>query len=224
MTYCVGLMLEQGLIFAADARDSEITSRSDRSCELSAYERGGDRVIVLLSSGDLTRSREVCALLGLGGADESESALWHAKTLQEVAMLIAGAVRKVVHFHAVRPGMRDAVLGASFILGGQVLGETPRLFRISSNADVLEADSQETYFQIGESAYGKPIIEWVVRCQTPLNDAARCLLASFDTTMRNSLTVATPFDLLTYRTDTLAVHMRRRFNAGSAYFADNSFP
>ncbi len=222
MTYCVGLMLDQGLLFAADGR-GDGAAESGGACKLSAYERVGDRVIVILSSGGLASTEAVCRLLRLGGEGEDAFALWRVGSILDLALLFSRAIRDAALAHARRVGEGRAAFDASFILGGQVRGEAPRLFRVRSGADVVEAGVDEPYLQIGETTYGKPMIEWLMHHRTSFDDAASCVLASFDSTMRNDLTVATPIDLLGYRTDSLAVGMRRRFEAGSAYFANVGF-
>ena len=108
---------------------------------------------------------------------------------------------------------------ASFILGGQIAGEPPRLFRIYAEGNFIEASVETPYLQTGETKYGKPIIDRVITRSTSLNDAAQCVLVSFDSTMRSNLSVGMPIDLICYERDSLEVRMRRRFDEGDAYFS-----
>jgi putative proteasome-type protease len=113
----------------------------------------------------------------------------------------------------------DLVFNASFILGGQIRGEPMRLFRIYAEGNFIEAGTDTPYFQTGEAKYGKPIIDRVITQGTTLSDAAKCVLVSFDSTMRSNLSVAMPIDLISYERDSLAVKRRRRFEQGDPYFS-----
>jgi putative proteasome-type protease len=108
---------------------------------------------------------------------------------------------------------------ASFIVGGQLADEPQRLFRIYAEGNFIEAGSDTPYFQTGETKYGKPIIERVIERSTPLAKATKCVLVSFDSTMRSNLSVGMPIDLLCYEQDSLAVRKRRRFDDGDVYFS-----
>ena len=112
----------------------------------------------------------------------------------------------------------DIGFNASFILGGQIKGEPPRLFRIYAEGNFIEASLETPYLQTGETKYGRPIIDWVITRSTSLNDAAKCVLVSFDSTMRSNLSVGMPIDLICYERDGLEVRMRRRFDEGDLYF------
>jgi len=108
---------------------------------------------------------------------------------------------------------------ASFIVGGQVNGEPLRLFRIYAEGNFIEAGIDTPFLQTGETKYGKPIIDRVITPATPLAEAAKCVLVSFDSTMRSNLSVGMPIDLICYERDSLEVCKRRRFDDGDAYFS-----
>jgi len=112
----------------------------------------------------------------------------------------------------------DIGFNASFILGGQIKDEAPRLFRIYAEGNFIEASVETPYLQTGETKYGKPVIDRVITRSTSLNDAAKCVLVSFDSTMRSNLSVGMPIDLICYKRDSLEVRMRRRFDEEDAYF------
>jgi putative proteasome-type protease len=118
------------------------------------------------------------------------------------------------------PYLEDNPAGfnASFILGGQIRGEPMRLFRIYAEGNFIEAGIDTTYFQTGEAKYGKPILDRVIKRNTPLDDAAKCVLVSFDSTMRSNLSVGMPIDMVSYQRDELAVRMRRKIDEGDQYF------
>jgi len=113
----------------------------------------------------------------------------------------------------------DLSFNASFILGGQVKGEPPRLFRIYAEGNFIEASADTPFFQTGEAKYGKPILDRVITPPTSLADASKCVLVSFDSTMRSNLSVGMPIDLLCYERDSLEVRKRRRFEPGDPYFS-----
>jgi putative proteasome-type protease len=189
-------------------------------CKMTVFERRGDRVIVLLSSGNLAGTQAVIGVLNQRCvAGDATANLWRARTMFDVAMLVADAMRDIER----RDGqyLEDEAIrfNASFIVGGQISGEPIRLFRIYSEGNFIEAGLDTPYFQTGETKYGKPIIDRVITRFTPLVDAAKCVLVSFDSTMRSNLSVGMPIDLMCYQRDSLEVQMRRRFDDGDAYFA-----
>lgn len=219
MTYCVGMMLDDGLILASDSRTHAGVDNFACFCKMTVFERPGDRVVVLLSSGNLAGTQAVIGLLRQHAARATESSLWHAETMFDTAILVSDAMREVDRRDGQHLTDSDVGFNASFILGGQIAGEAPRLFRIYAEGNFIEASLETPYLQTGETKYGKPIIDWVITRKTPLKDAAKCALVSFDSTMRSNLSVGMPIDLLCYARDSLQVRMRRRFEAGDAYFA-----
>jgi putative proteasome-type protease len=219
MTYCVGILLDQGLVFGSDSRTNAGLDNIATFCKMTVLERPGDRIIVLLSSGNLAGTQAVVSLLKQRGKIEGEApTVWSAKTLFDVAGLVADAMRDIDR----RDGaylIDSGGFNASFILGGQIRGEPMRLFRIYAEGSFIEADLATTpYFQTGEAKYGKPIIDRVITPTTSLAVAAKCVLVSFDSTMRSNLSVGMPIDLICYQRDSLQVQMRRRFSEGDAYF------
>jgi putative proteasome-type protease len=218
MTYCIGVMLDQGIIFASDSRTSAGMDNIAKFCKMTFFERRGDRVIVLLSSGNLAGTQAVLGVLRqrCEGGDDVRS-LWTARTMFDVARLVADAMRDIER----RDGQylqESEAFNASFIVGGQIRGEAVRLFRIYAEGNFIEAEEATPYFQTGETKYGKPIVDRVITRHTPLADATKCVLVSFDLTMRSNLSVGMPIDLLCYERDTLEVTMRRRLESGDPYF------
>jgi putative proteasome-type protease len=136
----------------------------------------------------------------------------------DVAMLVADAMRDIERRDGKYLDQNEIGFNASFIVGGQIRGEPLRLFRIYAEGNFIEAGIDTPYFQTGETKYGKPIIDRVITRSTPLADAAKCVLVSFDSTMRSNLSVGMPIDLLCYERDSFEVKMRRRFEEGDAYF------
>lgn len=220
MTYCVGVMVNEGMIFASDSRTHAEVDNFAKFCKMTVFERPGDRVLVLLSSGSLAGTQAVISLLKQrndGGSDAPS--LWQAHTMFDVANLVANAMRDIEHRDGPYLAESGLKFNASFILGGQIAGEPPRLFRIYAEGNFIEAGCETPYVQTGETKYGKPIIDRVIGATTSLADAAKCVLVSFDSTMRSNLSVGMPIDLIAYRRDSLGIQTRMRFDEGDHYFS-----
>jgi putative proteasome-type protease len=220
MTYCVGILLDRGMIFASDSRTHAGVDNFAKFCKMTVFERCGDRVIVLLSSGDLAGTQAVVSVLkqrgeGVGAALN----LWDARTMFDVANLVADAMRHIERRDGPYLAESSIRFNASFILGGQISNEPMRLFRIYAEGNFIEAGLDTPFFQTGETKYGKPILDRVITRSTALADAAKCVLVSFDSTMRSNLSVGMPIDLICYERDSFTTRMRRRFDEGDAYFA-----
>lgn len=221
MTYCVGILLDQGMVFASDSRTNAGLDNIASFCKMTVLENAGERVIVMLSSGNLAGTQAVVSLLKQRGEHAGSRGfltVWNVMTMFDVASLVADSMREVDRRDG--PYLQDSGgFNASFILGGQIRGEAMRLFRIYAEGNFIEADLGMTrYFQTGEAKYGKPIIDRVVTPATSLADAAKCVLVSFDSTMRSNLSVGMPIDLVCYQRDSFKVQMRRRFAEGDNYF------
>src|SRR5687768_4662679 len=218
MTYCVGALLSDGMIFASDSRTNAGLDNFAHFCKMTVFERAGDRVIVLLSSGNLAGTQAVISVLKKR-ANSNGPGLWNAESMFDVANLVSDAMREIDRRDGEYLADSEVTFDASFILGGQIAGEPPRLFRIYAQGNFIEASAETPYLQTGETKYGKPIIDRVITRSTSLNDAAKCVLVSFDSTMRSNLSVGMPIDLICYKKDSLQVRMRRRFDEQDVYFS-----
>lgn len=215
MTYCIGVWLDEGMIFASDSRTNAGMDSVAKFCKMTVFERPGDRVIVLLSSGNLAGTQAVVSVLRQRCADgAAPTNLLGARTMFDVLVLVTDAMRDIEN--------RDAdyleTFNASFIVGGQIGGEPMRLFRTYAEGNFIEAGTDTHFFQTGETKYGKPILDRVLTQRTPVADATKCVLVSFDSTMRSNLSVGMPVDLVCYEKDSLQVRFRRRFDVGDTYF------
>lgn len=220
MTYCVAVMLDDGIIFGSDSRTNAGVDNFAKFCKMTVFERAGERVLVLLSSGGLAGTQAVVSRLRQRcEAKDDAPSLWTAQTMFDVAGLVGDAMREVDRRDTPFLAQSGLSFNASFLLGGQIRGEAPRLFRLYSEGNFIEASRDTPYLQTGETKYGKPILDRVITPATTLADAAKCLLVSFDSTMRSNLSVGTPIDLLLYERDSLQVRMRRRFDEHDPYFA-----
>jgi putative proteasome-type protease len=215
MTYCIAIKLKAGLVMLSDSRTNAGVDHISTFRKMAVYEKPGDRVLVLLSSGNLAISQAVRQRLILGFGGKS---IWSVGTLFEVAQLVGDAIRSVAKREEEALKAAGVDFNVSLLLGGQIAGEEVRLFHIYSAGNFIEATDENCYFQIGESKYGKPIIDRVVAPDTSLDEAAKCALISMDSTLKSNLSVGLPLDLLVYHTDKLAVSHVAHIDEKNAYF------
>ena len=221
MTYCVGALVEEGIVFASDSRTSATFDNIATFSKRNVFETPGERVIVILSSGNLATTQGVLARLRMRAKDDEGAAspggILGVRRMYEAAQLVGTTLREVVH--ASEPVQQQGVdIGCHFIVGGQIDRRKPRLFHVYPEGNFIEATEDTNFFQIGEHKYGKPILDRVVKYNTPLKHAAKAIIVSFDSTMRSNLTVGLPIDLLCYEKDTERVTLRTRFEPGDKYF------
>ncbi len=222
MTYCVAMRLNAGLVFLSDSRTNAGMDQISTFRKMSVYEKEGDRVLVLLSAGNLAITQAVKQLLStetIEGSDGEPATLWTAKCMFDVARIVGSAVRTVFARDAEALKKHGIDFNCSLIIGGQIKGETMRLFNVYAAGNFVEAGLDGVcYFQIGESKYGKPVIDRVVTPNTPLQEAAKCALISMDSTLKSNLSVGLPLDLLVYEAETLKVDKLINIDEGNAYF------
>lgn len=201
MTYCIGLQVDSGLVFLSDSRTNAGVDHINTFRKMTVFEHPGNRVLVLLSSGNLAITQAVLNELKSPDTD----GLSEAGNMVEAARVIGDALRRVYARDAEAFKEFGLDFTASFIFGGQIGLEPPRLFQIYAAGNFIEATRDTPYFQVGESKYGKPIIDRVVQPSTSLKDAAKCALISMDSTIRSNLSVGMPLDLLIYEAGNLKV-------------------
>ncbi len=219
MTYCVGILLADGIVLASDSRTHAGVDNFAKFCKMTVFERAGDRVLILLSSGNLAGTQAVISLLQQRcDVGDGTPSLWTASTMFDAVGLVADAVRDIERRDAPYLKSGPIAFNASFIVGGQLRGEPPRLFRIYAEGNFIEAGDETPFLQTGEAKYGKPIIARGLGPNTSLADATKCVLVSFDSTMRSNLSVGMPIDLVCYERDSLEIRKRRRFDEGDTYF------
>jgi putative proteasome-type protease len=220
MTYCIGVLLKEGLVMASDSRTHAGVDNFATFCKMTVFERTGDRVIVLLSSGSLAGTQAVISILKQRGEASGSAAasIWSARTMFDVAVVVSDAVRDIERRDGEHLAKTSSPFNASFIIGGQINGEPPRLLRTFAEGNFIEAGPDTSFFQTGETKYGKPIIDRVIGPDTSLSDAMKCVLVSFDSTMRSNLSVGMPIDLACYVSGDLKLSRHHRFAPGDAYF------
>lgn len=217
MTYCVAMKLAEGLIFASDSRTNAGFDQISTFRKMHVFRQTSERELVLLSAGNLATSQSVISLLDKRAGSGSDDIL-AAASLFEVAELVGQTMRDVVHRDNPDGSISHVDFSCSLILGGQIRGEQSRLFNIYPEGNFIEATRETPYFQIGESKYGKPILDRVLSYETSLERAYQCALISFDSTMKSNLSVGMPLDVAIYRNDSLQPCFDDRVDEHNDYF------
>ena len=203
MTYCVGIKLDAGLVFLSDSRTNAGMDQISIFRKMMIYEKTGDRFMVLLSAGNLGISQSVREILQVQkidrGADQPPLTIWNAESMFDAARVLGAAVRRIYDEDGASLKQAGVDFNVSMILGGQIKGEAMRLFQVYSAGNFIEATRETCYFQVGESKYGKPVLDRLIKPTTRLNTAAKCALVSMDSTLKSNLSVGLPLDLLVYR-------------------------
>ena len=219
MTYCVAVMLDAGMVFASDSRTNAGVDQIATFRKMHVIAQGGERLITILSSGNLSMTQSAINLLEhQSRSGGSAITVANATSMFEIAELIGNVLREVRRRDGPYPQQNNIETSASFVVGGQIRGEPQRLFHIYSEGNFIEATSETPYFQMGESKYGKPVIDRVIERGTQLVEAAKCLLVSFDSTMRSNISVGLPIDLLIYENNSLKVRIQRHIEESDPYF------
>ena len=222
MTYCVGIKLDAGLVFLSDSRTNAGLDQISTYRKMMVYEKPGDRFMTLLSAGNLSISqsvREILQVEKLENGDDAPVTIWNAKSMFDAVRVLGAAVRRV--YDQDGPSLKQAGVdfNASMIFGGQIAGEGMRLFLMYSAGNFIEATRETCYFQIGESKYGKPVLDRMITPATPLDEAAKCALVSMDSTLKSNLSVGLPLDLLVYEADSFKTEQIVCIDEHNPYFA-----
>jgi putative proteasome-type protease len=218
VTYCVGTLVDQGLVFLSDSRTNAGVDNVSTFRKMTIYEHAGERVLVLLTAGNLAITQAVVSLLNDMRPDDGVATLRSATGMTEAARVVGDTIRLVYDRDAAALKEHGIEFSANFILGGQIGSEAPRLFQLYAAGNYIEATRETPYFQIGESKYGKPVIDRVLQPETSLNDVAKCLLISMDSTLRSNLSVGLPLDLAICPRDALKVSHRLTLGEDDPYF------
>lgn len=205
MTYCIGIKLQAGLVFLSDSRTNAGMDQISTFRKMMVYEKPGDRFMVLLSAGNLSISQSVREILQVeridSGDPEKPTTIWNATSMFDAARVLGSAVRRIHDQDGKALKEAGIDFNATMIFGGQIRGEPMRLFLVYSAGNFIEATRETCYFQVGESKYGKPVLDRMITPATPLDQAAKCALVSMDSTLKSNLSVGLPLDLLVYQVD-----------------------
>jgi len=219
MTYCVAMSLDAGMIFASDSRTNAGFDQIARFSKMRVFARDGHRIIVTLCSGNLSVTQNALSVLEQRArAGDGGPHLWNVGSMFDIARMVGDALREVKARDGPYLQQNNIDPHANFIVGGQIRGEAPRLFQVYSEGNFIETTPDTCYLQIGESKYGKPVIDRVVTRSTGLLEATKCTIVSFDSTMRSNISVGLPIDLAIYETDALRIRLQRRIDESDPYF------
>ena len=216
MTYCVALRLQQGMVFASDTRTNAGIDHISTFKKMYRFGTPGERVIVLLTAGNLATSQAVVNVLSRDIEMESKKNLLNIPTLFEAADLVGEQACHITQRSRELAQSQDNFSG-TFLLGGQLKGRAPELYLIYKEGNSICATVDTPYFQIGESKYGKPILDRAVAYDSDLDDAIRAILVSFDSTIRSNLSVGFPVDLMIYKNDSFLLPEGKRVEKGEPY-------
>ena len=217
MTYCIAMRLNAGLVFLSDSRTNAGVDQIGTFRKMSVFENSGDRMMVLMSAGNLSISQSIRQMVAEYLAPDGTS-IWTASSMVEAAQIVGECIRNVHKRDAESLEKFGIDFNVSLIFGGQIRGERCRLFQMYSAGNFIESHDENPYFQIGESKYGKPIVDRVISPVTPLDEAAKCALISMDSTLRSNISVGFPLDLLVYGTDSLSIGRFVTIDEKNQYF------
>lgn len=224
MTYCVGLMLNKGLVFMSDTRTNSGVDNISTFRKMFTWEVEGDRNITLMTAGNLATTQSVVSLLEERSKEPAarQPGILEAKSMFQVATLVGNTLKEVIATHAEVGQRADATFNATMILGGQVDGGEPRLFLIYPEGNFIEASFDTPYFQIGETKYGRPILVRAYNPEMSFEEAIKLLLVSFDSTIKANLSVSLPLDVHVYKRDSLKPGRTFRIQQNDPYFEEIS--
>lgn len=219
MTYCVGLKIDSGLVFMSDTRTNAGVDNISTFHKMHCWSKHDERVLVLLSAGNLATTQAVVSLLNerTKAPNERTSSMLEMPSMYQTAKLVGDTVKEVIR-QAAPAGQNADAFGASFILGGQIRGTEARLFLIYPEGNFIEAGPDTPFFQIGETKYGKPILVRAHDRKMSFEETVKLLLVSFDSTLKSNLSVGLPLDLLYYPHDTFRIGFQKRIEQDDPYF------
>ena len=220
MTYCLGIAVENGLIFAADSRTNAGVDYISSYQKLFDFSVPGDRVVVLCTAGSLSTSQSVMHSLEHDiKTEDVDASLYSLPSMHAIARYVGEKLRKIQSSD--REWLEQDGIGyqSSFIVGGQIAGGSPEMYLVYSQGNFISATPETPFLQIGETKYGKPILDRTLHYYTPLNQAAKISLLSLDSTMRSNLSVGPPIDMVLYETDALTIRNRVQFDEDNPYLS-----
>ncbi|WP_027058891.1 peptidase [Mesorhizobium loti] len=220
MTYCVGLKIDRGLVFMSDTRTNAGMDSISTFKKMHVWEEPGERVIVLMSAGNLATTQAVVSLLEerTKAVADRRATLLETPSMYQTVRLVGDTVKEVIAHSSPAGEKADSYFNASFILGGQIKGSPPRLFMIYPEGNFIESTDDTPFFQIGETKYGKPIIIRAYERTMSLAETVKLLLVSFDSTLKSNLSVGLPLDLLFLEKDAFNVGLKKRIGQDDQYY------
>lgn len=223
MTYCCGLLLNDGVVMIADTRTNAGVDNISTFRKLNTFERKGEFAFALATAGSLSVTQSALSLMSEGFLNPETGAvetLESQTSMFRAAQFVGHALRHVTDSVKNALEAANVAYGASILLGGQIMGHPPRLFMIYGAGNFIECGPDSPFLQIGEPKYGKPILDRALTYETDLYDALKIGLISFEMTMRSNLAVGAPLDCAVIRRDALSFDLRHRIEADDPYFHD----
>ena len=219
MTYCLAAAVNDGLVFVSDSRTNAGADQVSTYSKMHRWGMDGECQFVLLSAGNLATTQSVLNRVQRDIAERAEESLANVRYMSDAAAYI-GKLNKSERERHISPDDINAGFNpaATFILGGQIRGESPQLFMVYPEGNYISVSSITPFLQIGENKYGKPILDRVIDRETSLEDAARCALVSMDSTMQSNVTVGPPVEMLIYEKDSLTQKRYMRFDEHHPYY------
>ncbi|MDC8831062.1 peptidase [Alteromonas gilva] len=219
MTYCLAVKVNRGLVLASDSRTNAGVDHVATYSKMRRYCWPGERVCVLMTSGSLATSQAVLNAINRDLNDpEAEFDLRQGKQLYEVAQYIGKLSQREQQLHAKGMEKSNTSAESNFILGGQINGQATEIFHIYPQGNFISASEDTPYLQIGETKYGKPILDRIIAKSTTLEDAARCALVSLDSTIRSNISVGPPIELAIYENDSLEAPFHNSYSLNSPMY------
>ena len=223
MTYCVGILVRDGMVMIADTRTNAGLDNIATFRKLNVFERPGDRIVTIATAGNLAISQSVISLVteGLENPETGEvETIWTQTSMFRCAQLLGRAIREVWRIDGKMLESKNLGFDVTMLLGGQIAGGRLRLFMVYAAGNFIEATTDTPYLQIGEHKYGKPILDRAVNFDYSLQDALKLGLISMDSTMRSNLGVGMPIDLAVMKRDAVETALVHRIEPGEPYFHD----
>jgi putative proteasome-type protease len=214
MTYCVAMRVDEGLVFLADTRTNAGVDHISTFRKMTILEVPNNRVITLMTSGNLAISQAVRQKLL-----DDEKKLCQANSMFDMAELVGNALREVYQKDANALQEFGIDFNCSFLVGGQIKDEECRLFQVYAAGNFIEATNENPYFQIGEAKYGKPILDRMIKPHSGLEEAAKCALISMDSTLRSNISVGLPLDLFCYKKNSLMIEKFAHISNKNPYYS-----
>jgi putative proteasome-type protease len=218
MTYCCALRLKEGMIFISDTRTNAGVDHISVFRKLYSYGTKGDRFISIQTSGNLATTQAVIGHLENHLALKDEPNLYSVNTMFEVAELIGNTLKMVIE-HITSDTLEQSNYYCSLLVSGQIAGQEMQVYNIYPQGNFISATEDTPYFQIGESKYGKPILDRALHYDTPLEEALRCALISFASTLRSNVSVGMPLDVMVYKKGSLDIPTGKRILEDDEYFS-----
>ena len=219
MTYCVAMKMDAGLVFASDTRTNAGVDNISRVDKMHVFAQAGERVIVALSAGNLSITQNALNQIERAARENPAAAsIYSVRSMYDAAALIGSTLREVRNRDGEYLRAQNVDASASFIVGGQIGSEEPRLFLVYSEGNIIESTGEAPFFQIGEIKYGKPVIDRVLRRDLSIADAVKLALVSMDSTMRSNISVGLPIDVFVYPANSLRADQEFRIEEDDAYF------